>query len=168
VPSKLPQNKRQINPLISIDLYEILLKYVENYGKGRGAISHIVEEALRLYFSQMGLIGDRGSPSTHTHDTRSVTTRYTTTYTRESKVMKAFMSVLDYIKKLHNYPDSEIICEVVEAEMVAAIRDTIGVDPRTVKKYMKAFQDHKLIKYESGHSPRASYRVLIYSVCNET
>jgi hypothetical protein len=167
--SKLPQNKRQINPLISVDLYETLLKHVENYGKGRGAISAIVEEALRLYFSQTGmtggLTGDTRSPSTHTHGTRSVNTPYDTT--RESKVMKAFASVLSYIRKLHNYPDTELICEVVETELVNAIRDVIGVDQRTIKKYMKAFQDHKLIKYERGHSPRAFYKVLIYPACNE-
>jgi len=52
MPSKIPRGKRQINVLIDEKLYRKLVKIAPlYYGKGRGGISAIVEEALRQFLS---------------------------------------------------------------------------------------------------------------------
>ena len=158
--NKIPSGKVQINPLISVELYNKLREVaLSQYGNLRGAISQIVEEALRLYFSQrLPPRGERGE-SAHTHSTRGVL--------QADIVREEFTMVLDYIRREHNYPEGEIICEITESELVRAIQATIGIDERTVKKRLDLFQKHKLMKYDSGTSPNMVFKVLVYPECRE-
>jgi hypothetical protein len=47
---RVPKGKRMVTVYISEDLYKLLWRMApELYGKGHGAISHVVEEALKQY-----------------------------------------------------------------------------------------------------------------------
>jgi DNA-binding transcriptional ArsR family regulator len=166
----MSSRKKDLHVLIDIELYKMLVTLapsITNQSKYRGAISQIVEEALRLYFSKhTPPRGDTLPPSTHTQSTNSAKSRLTS-LTMENKVHRAFIRVLDVIRRLHNYPENEVICEIIESDLITAIRQVIGVDPRTIRKWLIAFQDHKLIKYDRGVSPRIFYKVLVYPICLE-
>ena len=158
------EKKKHLHVLIDAELYNMLITLapqLSNQSKYRGAVSQIVEEALRLYFSQRLPPGGIGPPHAHTKSTKSARSSIT-----QNKVLKAFMQIIDFIKRQRSYPEDEIICEITESELVRAIMEVKGVDPRTIKKYLEAFQEHKLIRYDRGTHPNMVYRVLIYPVCN--
>jgi hypothetical protein len=159
--NKIPSGKVQINPLISVELYnmlrEVALSQHENY---RGAISAIVEEALRLYFSQRLSPWGGGGESTRTHGTRG------RLQANGDKVLAEFTRILEFIRRERNYPENEVICEILASELVRAIQATIGVDKRTVNGRLKLFQEHKLIVQEK-RDHQVIFRVLIYPECRE-
>jgi hypothetical protein len=157
MPSKVPEGKVQINILISEEIYKLLIEIAPQiHGKYRGALSRVIEDALRLYLTQRAPQGGE-SPPRHTH-------MHTKTH---KSVHEIFLEVLNYIKKLHDYSESDIICEITERDLIKAIHGTRGIDPRTVEKYLKAFQEHNLIKYESGNTPNMIFRVMIYPECRK-
>lgn len=142
--SKLPKGKVQINPLISRDLYETLLKYAEARGKARGVISEIVEEALRLYFSQIPPQGVQVPRGLYTHT--EVSEPPGLKRLGRDRVHKVFNEVMSVIREARNLPPHEVLCEIYEYELVDAIRQVRGSDPRTIEKWLKDFQKHELVK----------------------
>jgi predicted transcriptional regulator len=155
---KYPQGKRALYVYIDVELYNKLREVaLSKYDKTHGALSAIVEEALRLYLSQSP--SPRGE-STHAHGTRSVL------QANGDKVLAEFNRVLDYIRRLRNYAEGEAVCEVSESDLIRAIQATIGIDKRTVERRLKLYQDHKLIAQEK-RDHQTIYRVLIYPECKE-
>lgn len=153
--SKIPSNKVQINPLISRDLYEVLLEYYGSQGKGRGVISQIVEEALRLYFSVKHSPPGGETPSppdTHTHKKHN--NAYSTVIQSQGRkkedVKSVFYQVLDEIKRSKNIPSNEIICEIRKNDLIKAISAVRGIDERTIRKWIRAFLANKLIKEDQN------------------
>jgi len=135
------------------------------YEKFHGALSAVVEDALREYLERhSGGEGGTLSPHMHTHTTHRVNRLF---YKRGEDALSIFMRVLSEIKRLNNYPKDEVVCEIRERDLVLAINNVKGIDLRTVKKYIKAFEDHRLIKYDRGASPNMIFKVLIYPECGE-
>jgi hypothetical protein len=149
--SKLPKGKVQINPLISRDLYETLLKYAEARGKAKGVISEIVEEALRLYFIQRPPLGE-----THTHTTQKSVTHTPSGSSNIDKIRSTFNAVLDMHKRLKNIPSSEIICEITRQDLSTAITFVRGSDERTIEKWIKNFLNADLLRGHNQERPEKS------------
>lgn len=153
MPSKIPDGKVQINPLISRELYEALLAYYgEGKGKGKGVISQIVEDALRLYFSTRTSPpgGEGPSPQTHTKHNNAYSTVLQLRGRRKEDVKDVFYQVLEEIKSLMNIPSHEIICEIRKNDLVKAVALVRGFDQRTINKWIKAFITMDLIKDEGN------------------
>jgi hypothetical protein len=163
VPSKdkYPQGKRALFAYVSEDIYNKVHELaLSQYNKFHGAVSAVVEEALRLYLAQKASQGGEGgipAPRLHTHSTHKA----------HGSVYATFLEILNYIKRQYNYPEDERVCEIKEGDLVKAIHNTKGMDPRTVEKYLKLFETHKLIRYDRGTSPNVIFRVLIYPECKE-
>jgi hypothetical protein len=155
---KYPRGKRPLFVYISEDLYvKVHELALSQYEKFHGALSAIVEEALRIYFTQKAPLGGTSPPKAHTHSTHKT----------HGGVNTVFLEVLNYIKRQHNYPEDEIVCEIKEGDLVKAIHNVKGMDRRTVEKYLKLFETHKLIRYDRGTSPNIIFKVLIYPECRE-
>jgi di/tripeptidase len=129
---QIPRGKVQINPLISEDLYKLLLELAPSwYGKNRGAISHIVEEALRHYLL----------PRQHTASTQNP----------RLGVRSVYNQVVEKIKEIMHWdfkPD-----QIPERVLDQAIAEVRGSDPRTVKKWKNILQKSGLIKFIGGFPP---------------
>jgi len=162
--SKIPAGKIQINVLISEDVYKLLIEVAPAiHGKFKGAISRVVEEALRLYLTQKAPQGGTVPPDTHAHSTHSsVRTVYRTKKTKIEDIIMKFYSVLDHIKKLKGYSQDDIICEITHKELEAGIQGVIGIDRRTIDTYIDAFTRQKLLLLQGG-----VYKVLVYPECRE-
>ena len=159
----MSSEKKHLHVLIDAELYNTLITLapeLSDKSKYRGAVSQIVEEALRLYFSQRLSPRGGGGESTHTQSTQG---RLQAT---QNKALKAFMEIIDFIRRERNYPEGEIICEIPSSELVRAIMEVKGLDPRTVRKYLDAFQKHKLIAQERREH-LTIFRVLVYPECRE-
>jgi hypothetical protein len=151
--SKIPKGKVQINPLISRDLYETLLKYIGVSNKARGVISEIVEEALRLYFRvkpPQGGVGVSPGGATHTHTTQK------SVYGKVEEIKEVFNAVLDMHKRLKNIPSSEIICEITRQDLSTAITFVRGSDERTIEKWIKNFLNADLLRGQNQEKPEKS------------
>jgi hypothetical protein len=141
MPSKkqVPKGKVQINPLISEELYKLLLEVAPSwYGKNRGAISHVVEEALRQYLL----------PRAHTNSTQNP----------RLGVRSIYNQVIEKIKEIMHWdfkPD-----QVPEKILDRAIAETRGSDPRTINKWKAAFQRAGLIKFIGGFPPNRVVELL--------
>jgi di/tripeptidase len=141
MPSKkqVPKGKVQINPLISEELYKLLLEVAPAwYGKNRGAISHVVEEALRQYLL----------PRAHTNSTQNP----------RLGVRSIYNQVVEKVKEIMHWdfkPD-----QIPEKILDQAIAETRGSDPRTINKWKAAFQRAGLIKYIGGFPPNRVVELL--------
>jgi hypothetical protein len=160
---KYPAGKRALFVLISEDLYTTLRELASQEEKLHGALSRVVEELLRRGLSQ---IAQGGYPAPlHTHTAH---TRHTRRFTARSImpydiVIDAFNTVMSYIKKMRNYQEDEAVCEITTVELIKGIQATLGIDDRTVRKYLNAFQAHKLIASAGGNV----FKVLVYPECAE-
>jgi hypothetical protein len=134
MPSKknVPKGKVQINPLISEELYKLLIEIAPAwYGKSRGAISAIVEEALRHYLL----------PRAHTQSTQSP----------KYDIRQVYNQVVEKIKEIMrcDYKPSEVVERVLDQ----AIAEVRGSDPRTIRKWKGSFERAGLIKFVGGFAP---------------
>jgi predicted AAA+ superfamily ATPase len=160
---KYPKGKRPLFVYVSEDLYNKLREIALQDEKAHGALSRVVEEALRLYLTQGGGVTPRLSAHTHT---RHIDTFTDTSTMKYDIVYKAFNTVMSYIKRVirkYSENENEVVCEVTASELRRAIEATLGIDNRTVRKYLNAFQAHKLIAVAGSNV----FRVLIYPECAE-
>jgi hypothetical protein len=141
MPSKkqVPKGKVQINPLISEELHRLLLEVAPAwYGKTHGAISAIVEEALRHYLL----------PRQHTASTQNP----------RLGVRLIYNQVVEKIKEIMHYDFKPT--EVTEKVLDQAIAEVRGSDPRTIRKWKNVFQKSGLIKFIGGSPPNRVVELL--------
>jgi hypothetical protein len=162
---KYPAGKRALFVLISEDLYNKIREIALTQEKVHGALSRVVEELLRRGLSQVEG-GETPPVSTHTaHKKRTIqsTARSIMPY---DIVRNAFDTVMSYIKRVirkYSENENEVVCEVTLNELIRGIQATIGVDKRTIRRYLELFQEHKLIVPSSGNV----FKVLVYPECAE-
>jgi len=141
MPSKaqIPRGKTQLNIVISTDLYKLLVEIAPAwYGKARGGISALVEEALRHYLT----------PRQHTASTQNP----------RQGIRPVYNQVVEKIKEIMHWdfkPD-----QVPEKILDQAISEVRGSDPRTLKKWKNIFQKSGLIKYIGGLPPNRIVELL--------
>lgn len=128
--------------LIDEEIYKLLIETAPAiYGQSRyrGAVSYVVEEALRQY-----LLPRAHTKSTQNNPKRGVKYVYGLVKDKIKEIMK-----LDYT------PD-----EVPEKILDMAIAEVRGSDPRTIRKWKNLFEKSKLIKYLSEYSPNRIVELL--------
>ena len=141
MPSKkqIPKGKVQINPVISEDLYKLLVEVAPAwYGKARGGISAIVEEALRQYLL----------PRVHTNSTQNP----------RLGVRSIYNQVVEKVKEIMHYDFKPT--EIPEKILDQAIAEVRGSDPRTLKKWKNIFQKTGLVKFIGGFPPNRVVELL--------
>lgn len=142
MPKRMPKGKKQLNVLISEDIYDLLIRLApEIYGenKYRGALSAIVEEALRYYLLP------KAHTQTHTNPKLSVRAVY-------FKV-KEKISEMTHIPPIH-------LKEALERQIDLAISEVRGSDPRTIKKWKDIFVKQGLIKPIGGRPPNRIFELI--------
>jgi len=132
---KVPEGKTRLVAYVDEKLYKDIVRIAPNvYGKYRGAISHVVEEALRQWLQ----------PLLHTQiHTRNPPDRVRAAYI---KVMRKLCEILG----LPDYVPSAIPNDIPHAYMERAIAQSLGHDPRTIRKYMYIFEKCGLFKHISA------------------
>jgi di/tripeptidase len=139
--AKTPRNKKHLHVLIDEDIYKLLVETAPGiYGQGkyRGALSYVVEEALRHYLL----------PRAHTQSTQNP----------RLGVRSIYNQVVEKIKEIMHYdfkPD-----QIPEKILDRAIAETRGSDPRTINKWKAAFQRAGLIKFIGGYPPNRIVELL--------
>jgi len=119
---------------------------VSQYDKSHGALSTIVEDALRLYFSVKHPPNlPRGAgEGAHTHKAQ------TGVLQGEIKIKQKFNNVLTAYRKIMNYSENDIICEIKESDLASAINLAIGTDKRTFKSWVDKFLKLNLLRKTNG------------------
>jgi len=123
--------KQQFNIYINKELVEEFKKFIaKKYGKyEKGLISFEVEQALRAW---IGL---------HTQNTQSFSPKINPI----PKVSEKFLQVKEYLRVKYKYtffPGQTIPRRL----LVEAIQNSIGMDKRTIKKYLRLFIHYHLLK----------------------
>jgi len=134
MPKKIPKSKARLEVLIDKKIYEQLIRVaplVYGGGKYRGAISFVVEEALKHY------LAPRLHTQTHTNP--------------PGKVRIVYGQVIEAIKRIMNYDFKPT--EIPERILDMAIGEVRGSDPRTISKWKRIFYRFGLIKYLGGTYP---------------
>jgi hypothetical protein len=157
---RIPQGKHVLYVYIEESLYNQLKELaLESQDKVHGAISRLVENALREYLGKVvnpaptppGGSQTPGHTHAHTHTqvygyTESVY-QLTQPLPTKDKVEEKFREVMTaYIQSrgINYYP-----YEMPEREFTKAIESVIGSDPRTVDKWLEKFRSHRLIDIET-------------------
>jgi len=139
---KVPKGKRAVLAYISDDLYKKLIELApQMYGKGRGGISHVIEEALRHYLLP------RASANTHTNPKLSI--------------RDVFSNVVMRLRDRYGFTPKE----VPEYELDQAISEARGYDKRTIDKWKSAFEKSGLIKYIGGFKPKRIVELIGAMAC---
>jgi hypothetical protein len=159
---RYPPGKRVLLAYISEDLYARIRELASQDEKLHGALSRVVEELLRRGLTLVSPGGVETPGHTHTAHIK-----HTAMFTPKSImpfniVIDAFNTVMSHIKQMRNYPENEIVCEITASELVKSIQAKIGIDERTVRKYLKAFREHKLLMPGEGNVFR-----VVHSACVE-
>jgi hypothetical protein len=141
--AKTPPGKKRLEVLIDENLYKQLIEIAPIiYGgkKYKGAISYVVEDALRQYLK----------PKTFAH----------TTYTQNPSrsVRQVYKQVIERIKFIENI-DFEPE-ETTEKILDMAIAEVRGSDPRTIRKWKEIFEKSGLIKFVGGFYPNRIVELL--------
>lgn len=132
------EDKVQLKVYISRDIYELLVELAPNiYGQYKGALSHVVEEALKVYLLP------RQHTQIHTNPKLSV--------------RNVYYKVKEKIKEITHNP---VIFEVPEKILDLAISEIRGSDPRTIAKWKKLFIEQGLIKYVGGNYPNRIFELI--------
>jgi hypothetical protein len=125
-----PVSKKTVLVYISDEVYNELIKRApELYGKSKGALSYVVETALRKF---LGL--EPEAPGTHTE---------THTHNRVSII---YNKVIEVLKARYGYTPDQII----EKDLDDAIGVVRGLDPRTVSKWKTLFIRQKCVEIVSS------------------
>jgi len=142
MPHYTPKGKVQLNVHISEELYKKLIELAPQiYGKGRGGISAIVEEALRHYLLP------RASASKHANPKMSV--------------REVFAKVVLKLRERYGFTPKEI----PEYELDQAIAEVRGSDKRTIEKWKSIFEKSGLIKYIGGFRSRRIVELIGAMAC---
>jgi hypothetical protein len=137
-----PKGKRHLHVLIDEELYKLLIETAPGiYGQSRyrGALSYIVEEALRHYLL----------PLAHTKSTQN---------NPRLGIRSVYNMVVEKIKEIMHYDFKPT--EIPEKILDQAIAEVRGSDPRTLKKWKSTFQKSGLIKYIGGSPPNRIVELL--------
>jgi hypothetical protein len=135
--SKLSEDKVYVHALISRDLYEQLRRVaIDIYGKNHGAISFVVEEALRRYLNPFVRFNIKLNPRL------SVKQVY-------EQVCEKIIDILGESKKPH---------AVGEKVLDMAISEVRG--PTVVERWKKFFAQEGLIKFVGGFPPNRTVELL--------
>jgi hypothetical protein len=138
---KIPPGKKMLLVYIDENLYKQIIEIAPIiYGRYKGAISYVVEDALRQYLK----------PKTSAH----------TTYTQNPSrsVRQVYKQVIERIKFIENI-DFEPE-ETTEKILDMAIAEVRGSDPRTIKKWKEIFEKSGLIKFVGGFYPNRIVELL--------
>jgi len=133
---RIPEGKVRLEVLIREDLYDMLVRLAPQIAgpKYRGALSRVVEEALKQYLYPRARA-----------QTPGLNPRLT--------VRDVYDQVKRRLADMTGIPWWELR-EVKEAELDRAIAEVRGSDPRTIAKWKKLFQASGLIKILSGQPGR--------------
>jgi len=132
-------SKKTVLVYLSDEVYkELIKKAPELYGKSKGAISYVVETALRRF---LGL--ESGTPGTQAE------------IHTQSRLSSIYNRVLEVLKAGHGY----IPQEVTEKELDDAIGVVRGLDPRTINKWKTLFIQQKCIESISGTAGGRVFKV---------
>jgi len=138
---KIPPGKKLLQAYIDENLYKQIIEIAPIiYGKYKGAISYVVEDALRQYLK----------PKAPAH----------TTYTQNPSrsVRQVYKQVIERIKFIENI-DFEPE-ETTEKILDMAIAEVRGSDPRTIRKWKEIFEKSGLIKFVGGFYPNRIVELL--------
>ena len=139
--SRSSKGKRHLHVLIDEEIYKLLIELapaIYGQSKYKGAVSFVVEEALRQYLI----------PRAHTKSTQNP----------RLAVRAIYNQVVEKIKEIMHYdfkPD-----QVPEKILDQAISEVRGSDPRTINKWKNLFEKSKLIKYIGGFPPNRIVELL--------
>jgi hypothetical protein len=158
---KYPQGKRALYVYIDLDLYNKLREIAFSQSdKNHGALSTIVEDALRLYFTVKNppTLPRGEGEGTHTHKQHKNVFYNSGSLEGEIKIKDKFNNVLTAYRKIMNYTENDIICEIRESDLVRAITLAIGTDERTIRSWVKKFLENKLLRKisEKTYIPESS------------
>ncbi len=132
------KTKVKLQVWISEDVYNMLIELAPSIaGKYRGAVSEVVEEAIRNYLLP------RLHTQIHTNPKLSV--------------RKVYHMIKEYIKEITHNP---IVFEVPEKILDLAISETRGSDPRTITKWKNLFIKQGLIKPVGGKPPNRIFEMI--------
>ena len=129
--SRSSKGKRHLHVLIDEEIYKLLVETapaIYGQSKYKGAVSFVVEEALRQYLI----------PRLHTKSTQNP----------RLGVRVVYNQVVEKIKEIMHWdfkPD-----QIPEKILDQAIAEVRGSDPRTINKWKNLFEKNKLIKYIGG------------------
>jgi hypothetical protein len=138
---KIPPGKKLLQAYIDENLYKQIIEIAPIiYGRYKGAISYVVEDALRQYLK----------PKT------SANTTYTQNPSRS--VRQVYKQVIERIKFIENI-DFEPE-ETTEKILDMAIAEVRGSDPRTIRKWKEIFEKSGLIKFVGGFYPNRIVELL--------
>jgi len=134
----IPKGKVQLLVYISEDLYKSLISVAPNiYGKHHGAISFVVEEALRQYLSPLASAGDvKVNP--------------------RMGVRRVYEQVKAKIREILKQPFTPVLIPEMILDM--AIRETRG--PTVVERWKRFFVQEGLIKFVEGNPPNRTVELL--------
>jgi len=133
------KGKVTLHVLIEKDLYDKLIQIAPIvYGSSKGALSYVVEEALRYW------LGPRLHTQMHTNPSRSIATVYNTVIEKVKEILK--IDIKPY--------------EVPEKILDAAIAQVRGSDPRTISKWKDTFIGAGLIKVLGGREPKRIFELI--------
>ena len=139
---KIPKGKMRVEAYIDEKLWRELISIAPQvYGKYRGGISHIIEEALRYY------LATRCNTRIHTNPKLSI--------------RDVFAQVVMRLRDKYGFTPKEI----PEYELDQAIAETRGSDRRTIEKWKSAFEKSGLIKYIGGFKPRRIVELIGAMAC---
>lgn len=132
-------SKKTVLVYLSEEVYRELIKRApEMYGKSKGALSYVVETALRKF---LGL--EPGTPGTHAE------------IHAQSRLNTIYGRVLEVLKSRHGYTPDQII----EKDLDDAIGVVRGLDPRTINKWKTLFIQQKCIESISGTAGGRVFKV---------
>mgnify|MGYP007013817460 CR=1 FL=1 len=120
-------------------LYQDLIDFAPRYyGRFKGAISYVVEEALREF------LYPRLSTQAHPNPRPTVRQVY-------EKVVEKLKEIEQFVFKPK---------ETTEKKLEFAIAEVRGSDPRTVAKWKGLFEKYGLIKFVGGFAPNRRVELL--------
>ena len=135
---KLPRSKVQLLVYISEGLYEELIRVAPVLcGRHHGAISYVVEEALKNYLAPLSGAGDlKVNP--------------------RMSIRRVYEQVKAKIREILKQPFTPVL--VPEKILDMAVRETRG--PTVVERWKKFFAQEGLIKFVEGNPPNRTVELL--------
>ena len=134
---RLPKGKVQLLVYISEDVYRRLISVAPNlYGKNHGAISFVVEEALKQYLYPLGASDVKLNP--------------------RMSIRRVYEQVKAKIREILKSPFTPAF--VPEKILDMAIRETRG--PTVVERWKGFFVQEGLIKFVDGNPPNRTVELL--------
>jgi hypothetical protein len=131
-----------LTPEIDDKLRELIAKKYSKYEKG--LLSHEIEEALKnwLLLHTQAQNSKLGAPN-------AIKPTFINTINPGLKVHTVWEQVKDYLLKNY-YAELKPSQQILDVHLRQAIKAVRGSDPRTVRRWLKLFQEFGLVKHISG------------------